>query len=466
MRALCRGREKLMLRETLLPQAATSVNANTGVQNTVWPLVVFLLAHVFLALAMRESRLLATAHALITVLVGFWWVLAARYDPIRVINVIGYIVGAEVLWRMTRAGVFWEYGKYTIVLLCLLGLLRKRERIPLMPIVYFVLLIPSILLTANNLSIVNMRDALSFNLSGAFTLMACACFCSGLAINRQQLLKLCLATIGPLVGIATITFVGTYTAHNISFINDSNFATSGGYGPNQVSSLLGLGALLAFYYVINDRSGPGRRWVILGVLLLCAAQSMMTFSRGGIYGFIGAILVAIPFLVRDTWLRWRVVSVAAVAVILGWLILIPYLDTFTGGALGKRYLDTNTTNRVEIAVGDWQIWQKHFLLGVGPGGSSYLHFSYAVAAHTELSRMLAEHGLFGFFALLLMIGMSMANLVRARTPVSRALAASFAVWALLYMLNAAMRTAAVSFIFALPFARLLCNEEAANGTAA
>ena len=76
-----------------------------------WKLIVFLLAHAPAAVVMKLMPVLGTAHALGTLLVGLALCLAGRrFD--RVAAWGAYVAGAEVIWRMTRADVFWEYGKY------------------------------------------------------------------------------------------------------------------------------------------------------------------------------------------------------------------------------------------------------------------------------------------------------------------------------------------------------------------
>ncbi|MCK9246550.1 MAG: hypothetical protein M0P11_06305, partial [Anaerolineaceae bacterium] len=70
-----------------------------------------LLLHVGLAFLFRNFRIAATIHALLVLLLGLWTALTAD-NLVKVVPYAAYITGAELLWRMTRAGVFWEYGKY------------------------------------------------------------------------------------------------------------------------------------------------------------------------------------------------------------------------------------------------------------------------------------------------------------------------------------------------------------------
>src|ERR1700687_5796510 len=76
-------------------------------------LIIFFAAHLFLGLLMTKIGTLATLHVLVTVVIGIYCaVLDNRIE--RVAYVGGFMIGAEVLWRMSGARTFWETGKYAI----------------------------------------------------------------------------------------------------------------------------------------------------------------------------------------------------------------------------------------------------------------------------------------------------------------------------------------------------------------
>src|SRR2546430_7771451 len=45
----------------------------------------------------------------------------------RVVYAAAYIAGSEVLWRMCGAAVFWESGKYAVILIFAIALARRSE---------------------------------------------------------------------------------------------------------------------------------------------------------------------------------------------------------------------------------------------------------------------------------------------------------------------------------------------------
>src|SRR6186997_2370656 len=76
----------------------------------IW-FIIFSVSHIPLALLIYRSTMIATVHALTTFAVGLWWSMSGSRNVPRVVYTAAYIVGAEVLWRMTGATVFWEFGK-------------------------------------------------------------------------------------------------------------------------------------------------------------------------------------------------------------------------------------------------------------------------------------------------------------------------------------------------------------------
>lgn len=417
-------------------------------------------AHIPLAILMRQFSPLATAHAVAVLAAGLGLALLSR-RPMQVGYVGAYIVGCEVLWRMSNATIFWEFGKYAIIVIFIVALLRApRLRLPGLPFVYFALLLPSVALTFMQLPLRDAQQQISFNLSGPLALAVAAWFFSHLKLDGAQLGKMFVALLAPLAGIACVTLYGTLTAANLHFAGEANDVTSGGFGPNQVSAALGLGALAAFWFLSNETLRLQQRVLMFGLLLFFLVQSAMTFSRGGLYNTLGACLLSALYLARDARARLRLLITAALIFALGYYLIVPALDAFTGGTLLERFQDTSLTGRDLLLRADLHIWFEHPLIGVGPGVSAIMHeaFFREAAAHTEYSRLVAEHGALGLAAMLLLAVMLVGNLRRARTRRGKAVVLLLAGWSLLFMSNVAMRMVAPSFLIGLTFASLLPEE--------
>jgi len=432
------------LRETPVPPQERSIG---------WGLITFYALHMPLALLIYRSPALATFHALVTFLVGLRWALMGFRSFAQVAYAGAYLVGAEVLWRMTGAQVFWEFGKYGCAALFIVAMLRSNVlKGPWMALLYFALLLPSAALTITAHSPSRAREELSLHMSGPFALWICAWFFSHLKLSRVQLQRLMLAVIGPILSVAFITFIAIRSSSNLTFSNNSNFVTSGGFGPNQVSNALGLGALLAFLFVLDKSSNLKLRVLMFGAMFFCGIQSALTFSRGGLYSAGGAAVLALLFLMRDRRSRVKVILVAAILFVTINFIVLPRLDSFTGGALSTRFQKTDPTGRDRIAYTELDVWKANPILGVGPGQGKIWT---GAAAHTEFTRILAEHGTLGLFALLLILTAGAQNLKRVRDAKSKALVASVMCWSFLFMSNAGMRLAAPALAFGLSFATFL-----------
>lgn len=419
--------------------------------STGFRILLFALAHPILALVMRSSSLFATAHAVLTLMIGVGLALFSK-DPRKAGYVAAYIAGAEVLWRMTDARIFWEGGKYFTVLILTLTLLRMRpwRRVSL-PIVYFVLLCLSIPLALSSLDFSVALDAISFNLSGPLSLMICTLYFSQISGDVDSLRKLAWSVMIPVLGIATLTTAATLSAQQITFVGESNFITSGGFGPNQVSAVLGLGGALALLLFLMKR-GTLQRWVALVLALSLLTLSALTFSRGGLYNAAVMSIFAMVHYMRNSRGRITMLALFLILGLVGSYLIFPYLNSFTGGMLQQRFSDLDPTLRFQIARADLNVWFTNPLLGVGPGLSMTERFSvsgFLVAAHTEYTRQLAEHGTAGLLALLIMLVMSIRAYLRAPNVEAQAWVAALLAWPLMEMSHAAMRIVAISFIFGL-----------------
>jgi len=409
--------------------------------------------HVGLAMLFRYLSIAATIHAVMVLVLGLWTALTSD-DLVKVIPYAAYIMGAEILWRMTGAGVFWEFGKYSVVLLFFVALIKHKE--PLknlrLSVFYFLLFVPSIYLTLEAFGFSSStRDMISFNLSGPLATAMCIVFFSQVTINQDTLKKSVWAAVYPIVGVLTLAIQSTLTATAIDFGSESNFITSGGYGPNQVSAILGLGAMLLILYAIHPKKFNGRV-IAIGLSLLLIAQSFLTFSRGGLYNLaIGLGLAFIVLLRKPTKIIRPFLVLFVVFIVVGFVVF-PRLETLTGGALSERFSDIDPISRIGLAEGDYKLFLANPIAGVGVGMSNYLRGGIiGAASHTEYSRIMAEHGMLGILALMILLGMLLREFIKAPNPMSQAWLVALAGWAGVEMSHSAMRVVAVSFLLGFAF---------------
>jgi len=415
-------------------------------------LLLFLGLHAPMAIVLRSLATVPRYHALGVLALGVWWATVGR-RPAWAVAAAAYIAGAEILWRMTGTGLFWEFGKYGAALILLLVFLRLPARRTTYwgALLYLALLIPSALITLQELGPSLARDAVSFNLSGPFSLAVAVLFFSSVQAAGIDLELVVFSLLAPTLGVLAVCTYATVTAGAIRFYAESNYVTSGGFGPNQISALLGMGALLSLLLALQ--SGQlWRRAAFMGLTLWFLVQGVLTFSRGGVLNALICIGFLLIHLVRQPKVRVMALAVLVLFTFLGAAVIFPRLNAYTGGALQERYSSTSGGTRQTMIEEDLALWKEHPVLGVGPGMSKYYRASLLgmeVASHTEFTRLLSEHGMFGLLALLALVAIVGLAYLRAPSALEKAWVSSLAGWAFIEMSHSAMRIVAISILFGL-----------------
>jgi O-antigen ligase len=415
--------------------------------------VAFVVLHIPLAMIMKRFPIVSTAHAAAVLGIGLFF--ASTTKKIRYISmIVAYTTGCEVLWRMTKSATFWEFGKYAAVVILIVAIIRMQAaRNRGLAIAYFALLIPSVALTFTALPFGQAREEVSFNLSGPLALAAAVLFFSNIKLTANQLRVTFFSLIAPVVGIAALSFVSTRASRDIAFVNASNLATSGGFGSNQVASMLGLAVMFLVLMSLDRRLEWKLRIPMMPLAAALAAQAALTFSRGGIALAFAGICAAVIFLFQVS-MRRRI----TIAVVMGTLYLVgvyvvePQLDAFTGGKLSQRYSNRKSSGRDQFLAAEVEMFQESPVLGVGPGMGMWLRSDRGLiygASHTEYTRVLAEHGIFGILSLGCLVALGIRAMRRSKDLAVRAHAAAMLVWVGLFLAVYGTRIAAPAFVFGL-----------------
>ncbi|SVC67085.1 uncharacterized protein METZ01_LOCUS319939, partial [marine metagenome] len=97
----------------------------------------------------------------------------------------------------------------------------------------------------------------------------------------------------------------------------------------------------------------------------------------------------------------------------------------------------------------------------GPGMATnlrkYYGYNSAVTAHSEFTRLLAEHGLFGLLSMFALIFLSIREYSTQKKQ-GKCILVCFTIIAILTMLHSAMRLAMPGFIFGFGFFKLITLE--------
>jgi hypothetical protein len=366
---------------------------------------------------------------------------------------------------------FHEFTKYAVSLVLGLELIRYGKLSPNVMLLYGLCLVPGVLIVEGDFGFV--RRMVSANLSGPFCLMVATLYFYKRPIDTKSIRKVFLCFLCPLAAMVGFLWVNTPDLSEVDFGVTSNFETSV-WGPNQVSSILGLGILiigLSFFLKVPLFS-PITSIAFLVMLLF---RGLLTFSRGGMIAPVLVLLVVFAFLswysLRTRISTGRIVWVAVVFVGVA-IAAFVYTNQITDNALYYRYtgirkdgradLEDYTSGRTLILRIDWQIFKDHYLLGVGAGMAKPMRSDYgypfAVAAHNEFTRLLAEHGLPGIVALLILMGLPVFVFFRKRTLGEKALMLAMIGFCFTFMMHSATRIAIPLVLYGFAFSTIRSRE--------
>ena len=377
----------------------------------------------------------------------------------RFTALIVYTVSFELLGRMTKAYPFipWEMGKYLLFLLLMAGILMKYRR-GTVGWILLVLLLPAIFIDESDQ--VWFKNVI-FNLLGPVNVALAIVYFKNQIVSEEELKSLLKLLALPAISVLTFVVIKTPDLENVEFGLGANFQTAGGFGSNQVSTVLGLGAFLAYLFWRYNWQVSGSRWLDLGLLILFTIRGLLTFSRGGMIGGAIGVLMLIFYQVAAAEYRWtaqRMVFnvIKAVPVVLIFILVFTYANNISGGNLALRYQGETPgtvagykektanvffTNRLNVLKDDLELWSENPVLGVGVGASMYLRDdTRRVAPHLELSRLLSEHGLLGAFYFLILCGLGVKLFKKANYTSSDAILFAIFVLALFTTFHSAMRT--------------------------
>jgi O-antigen ligase len=165
-----------------------------------------------------------------------------------------------------------------------------------------------------------------------------------------------------------------------------------------------------------------------------------------------AVVLAAAYSLRQPRRMAGFVAPVLVGMLVSGLFVYPRLVAYTGGVLETRFTDFTLEERSSLLEADLTAFRSNPVFGVGPGvGKQYRHLAdgRGISAHTEFTRLLAEHGCAGVVAIGLLLAMVVASYRRAATRGNRMWVLLMAGWAVSEMTHGAMRFAAISFVFGL-----------------
>ena len=319
---------------------------------------------------------------------------------------------------MTKALIFYESGKYVIILYFLIGLFYQGFKVKAFPyLIYFLLLVPGIYVAYLNLNYDSeFRQMIMFNLSGPICLTLAAVYCYGRTVKFKDFLLILDVLIYPLIAMTVYVYLYNPDIKQLITSTVSTSATSGGYGPNQVATMLGLGVFILYSRLLIPYKNKLIHFIMMFFLMAMAYRALITFSRGGV---ITAIVMCLAFsfiLYFSGTLKTRFrITYKLIAVVGGIFAIWIYALLQTGGLIGNRYANEDalgrekedvTTGRADLIKADFEAFSEEPVFGIGVGKvkSFYIErLNVELPSHNEVARMLSEHGSLGILALLILI---------------------------------------------------------------
>jgi O-antigen ligase len=382
-----------------------------------------------------------------------------------------YVVGVEVLLRMTNGMYFNEYGKYSIIVFMLLGMYyRGVSKYAFWYLIFIGLLIPSIVKAPSVLNYeTDVRKAIAFNISGPICLAFSALYCYKSKATFEEIKKVVLYIGYPLLAILTYVVLYNPSIKEVVTSTQSNFETSGGFGPNQMSTVLGLGMFVFFVQFLFNSKNKIELLINGSIMIIFAYRCLVTFSRGGML----CALVMIVILAFITFFRTNKVGKLKIGIV-GMLVVFigilvwGYSSIQTSGLIEKRYANQDARGRLkesqlsgreEIAKTELKMFLENPIFGVGVGKNKEYReeiTGIVAASHNEITRMLAEHGMLGAIGLCILVFVPFFNFFNNQQHI---FLLSFFIFWLLTINHAAMRIAAPAFVYALSLLKVTFNVE-------
>ncbi|MCX2837505.1 O-antigen ligase family protein [Salinimicrobium sp. MT39] len=375
------------------------------------------LLHLAIAFAIYLYEPLSMLYSLSVFAYFIFTILQKKNKNNEALMAAAYIAGVEIFWRMTGGVVFYETGKYAVIVFLLIGMLFKGTSAKTTPFwLYLLILVPGIVIASLNPDYDEVfRKAVAFNLSGPVCLGVSALYCYYKKISKKNFQKVLLMLLLPIITNMFYLFFYTPSLQEMVINIGANYAATGGYGPNQIATIMGMGSLLLVIRLF-DVKGKWVNLIDLGLLGMMSYRAIITFSRGGI---VTALICAAAFIFllyykkgrrEQKQLQIKIIFLVGV-LFASWALSAAgssglIVNRWTGKDARGREKEDLTTGRVDLLSTELEAFYHNPVVGVGVGkAKSYREeeLGEEIATHSEVSRLLSEHGLLGLLGVAILV---------------------------------------------------------------
>ncbi len=392
---------------------------------------------------------------------------------------LAYYMCYELLGRMVESAPFipYESGKYLFIFFFILQAISfdmvSRKPVAEIGWLLVMLILPSLVFMDFD---DNFSEGIVFNFFGFIALILSIFYFNGRRMSiEEDIKKIFLCILYPAISILVFITIKTPDLSQLEFNLGANTDTTGGFGSNQVSTILGIAFLVACLYfnlfgsIANLKIGKFSDTVIL--IFYSLVRGLLTFSRGGILGGFIPLIVLIfrPGIMKGGYeaARNKFNFSKILVVLILFTIAIIIVNEITDNSLylrfsgetegtlaGSKTKDLNqlTTGRLNIFEADVEVFKMFPVFGAGLGKSTGIRRQTGLEeglTHVESGRILAEHGFFGILILVVLFFFPIIRTINTGNPLFKYLVGTFFFLAVFTSFHAAMRLLVVPYFFGL-----------------
>jgi hypothetical protein len=427
--------------------------------------------HILLGVLVFYVPIASQIYGYSMLLIGVILVIKSQNKKNEVLSICAYIVGSEVFLRMTYGNPSHEFAKYCVVFFLFVGVIYSgfsKSAIPYW--IFLIILIPGIIIANENIDYsVDFRKKIAFNLSGPICLGIATIYTFGKRVTIGEVGNILLFLGLPIISTAAFVNLFAPKIKDVLSGTGSNEMLSGGFGPNQVATIFGLGMFIFFTRAILYSRTKIIFFTNLVLAFYISYRGFLTFSRGGMMTGFGMIGIFIFFMYYNSMYKGKVklnylIIILTIVMSITWI----YTSIQTDGLINKRYAGKNAqgiekqdkfSGRGELAEDEITMFLENPFFGVGVGKGTEIRSEkngFLTASHDEITRMLAEHGALGILALMILFFTPIFYFLGNRQNIYLFCFVTF--W-FLTINHAAMRTASPSFVYALSMLKVRFDDD-------
>jgi O-Antigen ligase len=426
--------------------------------------VLWVLLHVLLGISCAFSKWPFIVWFYTLMISSFILLVSDKNKDLITIKLMVYLVGIEQLNRSLSAWplVPYEVGKYGTLILLLIGFFYRSKVKGNSGAGVLMLFLSFSGFVAIGLDITFKQ--ISFNYFGSLNLALCMIYFNKQKMTYIEFRQLLKILIFPIISFTSLIILKQEQIENVRYGLAANFETSGGSATNQVATTLGFAFAVLGLVFLTGQQLFKIKFLDAILTFTFLFRGLLTFSRGGIMtALLALIFVLLMPKTKNLWANRQIIFrkidpryfiFGAVFMVVTFLMV----NALTGNFLLLRYQGYNentirtnkrdinniSSDRLIIAESDIAIFANNPFFGVGIGQARLWRRTYGYITdalpHIEVTRMVAEHGIFGFFMALIFMFYPFYRISKEQSNYNRAVMVVFFSIAVISTFHVAMRT--------------------------